>query len=187
MKHLTDQELIGWLDESEAPHTPNTIPTHLETCDLCAGRLAELERVFVALRSEPDTPSADEFSAQRERIVDAIAPETRRSTVRSLQRGGWWIPVAAAAVVIGVFVLTPDEPVDAPAQLAIIDQADRAAEDALNALEGETEVEAMLAALDNGFETRAYDIVPLEEEFASLAEEDQAAILSELSTTSFDL
>lgn len=186
MKHLTDQELIGWLDEPEAPNASDTIPTHLETCDLCAGRLAELERVFTALRSEPGTPSADEFVAQRERIVDAIAPQAQRPTVRSLRRGGWWIPIAAAAAVIGVFVLTPDEPTDV-GRLTVVDQADRAAEDALNALENETELEAMLATLDGGFEIREYDITSLEDEFASLTEEDQAAILSELSTTSFDL
>jgi len=187
MKHVTDQQLIGWLDEPEAPDAPATIATHLEACDLCARRLAELERVFAALRVDPEAPPAGEFAAQRDRIVDAIAPEMRRPAVRLLQRGGWWIPIAAAAAVIGVFVLTPDEPADTPARLAIVDQADRAAEDAIKALEDETELEAMLAALDNGFETRAFDVVPLEEEFASLTEEDQAAILSELSTTSFDL
>ena len=116
-----------------------------------------------------------------------MPPETRRPTVRLLQRGGWWIPVAAAAAVMGVFVLTSDEPADAPTRLAVIDQADRAAEDAIDALEGETELEAMLAVLNGGFEIREYGIEPLEEEFASLTEEDQAAILSELSTTSFDL
>ncbi|MCK5439085.1 MAG: hypothetical protein KAI97_04040 [Gemmatimonadetes bacterium] len=187
MKHLTDQQLIGWLDEPETPDAPSTIATHLEACDVCAQRLAELEQVFEALRVEPEAPSAGEFAAQRDRIVDAIAPETRRPTVRLLQRGGWWIPVAAAAAVMGVFVLTSDEPADAPTRLAVIDQADRAAEDAIDALEGETELEAMLAVLNGGFETREYGITPLEEEFASLTEEDQAAILSELSTTSFDL
>jgi hypothetical protein len=186
MKHLTDQELIGWLDEPEAPNVPDAIPTHLETCDLCAKRLAELERVFAALRSEPETPSADQFSAQRERIVHAIAPAARQPRVRSLQRGGWWIPVAAAAAVIGVFVLAPDEPSD-DGRLTVIDQADRAAEDALNALDNETELEALLATLDSGIEIREYNITSLEDEFASLNEEDQTAILSELSTTSFDL
>lgn len=186
MKHLTDQELIGWLDEPEAPDAPHAIPTHLEACDLCAGRLTELERVFAALRSAPDTPSADEFVAQRERIVDAIVPPTRQPTVQPLRRGGWWIPVAAAAAVIGVFVLGPDEPADG-GRLTVIDQADRAAEDALNTLENETEVEALLATLNGGFEIQEYDITSLEDEFASLTEEDQAAILSELSTTSFDL
>jgi hypothetical protein len=183
MKHLTDQELIGWLDEPQAINASDTIPTHLETCDLCAGRLAGLERVFAALSSEPETPSADEFIAQRKRIVDAITPAVSQPTVRSLRRSGWWIPIAAAAAVIGVFVLTPDEPTD-DGRLTVVDQADRAAEDALNALENETELEAMLATLDGGFEIREYDITS---EFASLTEEDQAAILSELSTTSFDL
>lgn len=187
MKHLTDQQLIGWLDEPETANVPAAITTHLEACDLCARRLAELQQVFEALRVEPKAPSAGEFAAQRDRIVDAIAPETRRPTVRLLQSSGWWIPVATAAAVIGVFVLKPDEPADAPTRLAVIDQADRAAEDAIDALEGETELGAMLAVLNGGFETRAYDVTPLEEEFASLAEEDQAAILSELSTTSFDL
>lgn len=186
MKHLTDQELIGWLDEPEAPNAPGTIPTHLETCDLCAGRLAELERVFAALRNEPEHPSAAEFVAQRERILDAIAPAAQQPTVRSLRRGGWWIPIAAAAAVIGVFVLAPDEPADG-GRLTVIDQADRAAEDALNALDNETELEALLATLDGGIEIREYDITSLEDEFASLTQEDQTAILSELSTTSFDL
>jgi hypothetical protein len=186
MKHLTDQQLIGWLDEPEASDAPDVIPTHLETCDQCAGRLAELECVFAALRSAPDTPSADVFSAQRARIVDAITPAAQQPTVRSLRRGGWWIPVAAAAAVIGVFVLAPDEPVDG-GRLSVIDQADRAAEDALNALDDETELEALLATLDGGFEIRESDITSLEDEFASLTEEDQTAILSELSTTSFDL
>jgi anti-sigma factor RsiW len=187
MKHLTDQQLIGWLDEPETANTPAAITTHLEACDLCARRLAEFQRVFEALRVQREAPSADEFAAQRDRIVDAIAPEMRRPTVRSLQRGGWWIPVAAAAAVIGVFVLKPDEPADAPTRLAVIDQADRAAEDAIDALEGETALEAMLAVLDSGPETRAYEAASLEEEFALLTEEDQAAILNELSTTSFDL
>ena len=186
MKHLTDHQLIGWLDEPEAPNHPDTIPTHLETCDLCAGRLSELERVFAGLRREPDTPSADEFSAQRERIVDAINPAVPQPSVRSLQRGRWWIPLAAAAAGIGLFVLTPDEPTD-NRRLTVIDQVDRAAEDALSALENETELEAMLATLDRGFEIPEYDFTSLEDEFASLTEEDQAAILSELSTTSFDL
>lgn len=203
MKHLTDHELIGWLDEPEAPHAPATIAAHLEACDVCARRLAELERVFAALRIEPEAPSADEFTAQRERIVDAIDPEYPRPTVRSLQHGGWWIPVAAAAAVIGVFVLMSHEPADAPSggtlpttaarangdsgRLAVIDEADRAAEDAINALESETALEVMLTVLDSGFETRTYDVALMEEEFASLTEEDQAAILSELSMTSFDL
>lgn len=186
MNHLTDRELIGWLDEPDAPNTPGTIPTHLETCTLCAGRLADMERVFADLRSEPDTPSADEFLAQRERIVDAISPAASQPWVRSLQRSGWWIPLAAAAAVIGVLVLTPDEPAR-DGRLTVVDQADRAAEDAFDALENETELEAMLATLDSGIAVPEYDITSLEDEFASLTEEDQAAILSELSTTSFDL
>lgn len=186
MKHLTDQELIGWLDEPEATNAPDTIPTHLEACDLCARRLAELERVFAALRNEPETPSAAEFVAQRKRILEAVAPATQQPTVRSLRRGGWWIPIAAAAAVIGVFVLAPDEPADG-GRLTVIDQADRAAEDALNALDNETELEALLATLDGGIEIREYDIPSLEDEFASLTDEDQTEILSELSTTSFDL
>lgn len=149
-EHVTDEEIIARLDETAGGDAG--VSRHLAACSACRERLAEMERVFMALRTEPPMPGEAAFATQRERVMAAIEARPRKGAqVHSIRRW-WWAPVAAAAAVSGLLLLSLDEPLtppsDSPADpapgvsatgatpLPIQAEADQAAEDAFRAVVG---------------------------------------------------
>lgn len=78
--HVEDGALVRYLDREDAPAEQADVATHLEGCDRCRARLAELARAGDAL-------------AAALRAADVPAPR-RRSTPR------WGLRAAAAALVL---------------------------------------------------------------------------------------
>ncbi|HUP00406.1 MAG TPA: hypothetical protein VM737_02670 [Gemmatimonadota bacterium] len=200
--HLTDDEILAWLDEPGEAGPPE----HLAECLACRERAADTEKLLAALGADPPAiPEA--LAAQRGRVMAAVAARPRGSKVTairgpSIRRYGW-MPLAAAAVIAGLLLLGRDateppaggpagtvttrpevlEAID-PAPLPVVAEADRAAEEAYA-----VEIDAALAALDPGpaVPTYAFGTGVLAEEFAALSVEDQNAILAEMSDMTFDL
>jgi hypothetical protein len=56
MCHLTETQLNEYLDQLLEGPSRQDVEAHLEACNQCQGRLAELEKVFSTLENLPDEP-----------------------------------------------------------------------------------------------------------------------------------
>ena len=119
MRHLTSEQLI---DLAEGGRAASSTP-HLQSCETCRNRLAELRATLSDVASvdvpEPSPLFWDHFSA---RVHDAVEAERAGASVFS--RWSWlrltplWAG-ALAAVVLAIVIVTsggrPGQPVSAPA------------------------------------------------------------------------
>jgi hypothetical protein len=119
MRHLTSEQLI---DLAEAGRAASSTP-HLQSCETCRNRLAEL-RATLSVAASVDVPEPsplfwDHFSA---RVHDAVEAERAAGTAF----GRWsWLRLsplgvgALAAIVLAIVIVTsggrPGQPVSAPA------------------------------------------------------------------------
>jgi hypothetical protein len=192
-RHPTDVELAAWIDEPDIGAAD--LPAHVEGCEQCRARVAELIGTRAALALDPAMPSAAEFAAQLERILATIDAAKHPGGGRVVRRIGWLVPLAAAAAIAAIVLVSRDErPTGSisPAVIASADEAgEQAATEAAEALGDEAIDDALEAALD-----AAAPLAPplsieqsaaIEDEFALLSEDDQSAVLRELETTDFDL
>lgn len=188
-RHPTDLELAAWIDEPDIRAAD--LSAHVESCERCRARLAELAEVRAALTLDPPMPSAAEFAAQREHILSTIDAAKRPGGGRVVRRIGWLVPLAAAAAIAAILLVRRPESPTGSARLDVIASANEAAEDAADAAAQAMDDEALEAAL-----AAAEPLAPplsiersaaIENEFASLSEDDQFAVLRELATTDFDL
>ena len=120
MRHLTSEQLI---DLAEGGRAASSTP-HLQSCETCRNRLAELRATLSAAASvdvpEPSPLFWDHFSA---RVHDAVEAE-RAAGASVFSRWSWlrltplWAG-ALAAVVLAIVIVTsggrPGQPVSAPA------------------------------------------------------------------------
>jgi hypothetical protein len=120
MRHLTSEQLI---DLAESGRAASSTP-HLQSCETCRNRLAEL-RATLSVAASVDVPEPsplfwDHFSA---RVHDAVEAE-RAAGTSVFSRWSWlrltplWAG-ALAAVVLAIVIVTsggrPGQPVSAPA------------------------------------------------------------------------
>jgi hypothetical protein len=120
MRHLTSEQLI---DLAEGGRAASSTP-HLQSCETCRNRLAEL-RATLSVAASVDVPEPsplfwDHFSA---RVHDAVEAE-RAAGASVFSRWSWlrltplWAG-ALAAVVLAIVIVTsggrPGQPVSAPA------------------------------------------------------------------------
>ncbi len=120
MRHLTSEQLI---DLAEGGRAASSTP-HLQSCETCRNRLAEL-RATLSVAASVDVPEPsplfwDHFSA---RVHDAVEAE-RAAGTSVFSRWSWlrltplWAG-ALAAVVLAIVIVTsggrPGQPVSAPA------------------------------------------------------------------------
>jgi hypothetical protein len=120
MRHLTSEQLI---DLAEGVRPASSTP-HLQSCETCRNRLAELRATLSAAASvdvpEPSPLFWNHFSA---RVHDAVEAEAAAGTSAF---GGWsWLRVSPlrvgtlAVIVLAIVIVTrggrPEEPVSAPA------------------------------------------------------------------------
>jgi hypothetical protein len=118
MRHLTSEQLIDLAEDGRAVSAP-----HLQSCETCRNRLAEL-RATLSVAASVDVPEPsplfwDHFSA---RVHDAVEAE-RAAGTSALGRWSWlrisplW-PGALAAIVLAIVIVTsggrPGQPVSAP-------------------------------------------------------------------------
>jgi hypothetical protein len=120
MRHLTSEQLI---DLAEGGRAASSTP-HLQSCETCRNRLAELRATLSVVASvdvpEPSPLFWDHFSA---RVHDAVEAE-RAAGTSVFSRWSWlrltplWAG-ALAAVVLTIVIVTsggrPGQPVSAPA------------------------------------------------------------------------
>ena len=120
MRHLTSEQLI---DLAEGIRPASSTP-HLQSCETCRNRLAEL-RATLSVAASVDVPEPsplfwDHFSA---RVHDAVEAE-RAAGTSVFSRWSWlrltplWAGVLAAVVLAMVIVTSggrPGQPVSAPA------------------------------------------------------------------------
>jgi hypothetical protein len=120
MRHLTSEQLI---DLAEGGRAASSTP-HLQSCETCRNRLAEL-RATLSVAASVDVPEPsplfwDHFSA---RVHDAVEAE-RAAGASVFSRWSWLrlTPLRAgalAAVVLAIVIVTsggrPGQPVSAPA------------------------------------------------------------------------
>jgi hypothetical protein len=120
MRHLTSEQLI---DLAEGGRAASSTP-HLQSCETCRNRLAELRATLSVVASvdvpEPSPLFWDHFSA---RVHDAVEAE-RAAGTSVFSRWSWlrltplWAG-ALAAVVLAIVIVTsggrPGQPVSAPA------------------------------------------------------------------------
>jgi hypothetical protein len=121
MRHLTSEQLI---DLAEGGSAMSSAP-HLQSCETCRNRLAEL-RATLSVAASVDVPEPsplfwDHFSA---RVHDAVEAE-RAAGTSALGRWSWlrisplW-PGALAAIVLAIVIVTsggrPGQPVSAPGE-----------------------------------------------------------------------
>lgn len=201
-RHWTDEEIIRWADEGEAPR--NVDAGHLDRCEGCRTRIAGVEALLSALDEEPPMPTEAVMAAQRERILSAVG-ERPRARVRRLSRRWVWLPAVAAAAIAGVLLWAPrgtrppgTAPVaEAPADsavLPVIVDATRAAEEVAQAA-GDPDAAERLAEtppldpaepdLDAPISDGWGETLELEAEFAALPAADREAILTELASVDF--
>jgi hypothetical protein len=120
MRHLTSEQLI---DLAEGGRAVSSTP-HLQSCETCRNRLAEL-RATLSVAASVDVPEPsplfwDHFSA---RVHDAVEAE-RAAGTSAFGRWSWlrvsplWVG-ALAAIVLAIVIVTsggrPGQPVSAPA------------------------------------------------------------------------
>ncbi len=120
MRHLTSEQLIDLAEDGR----PASSTPHLQSCETCRNRLAELRATLSVVASvdvpEPSPLFWDHFSA---RVHDAVEAE-RAAGTSVFSRWSWlrltplWAG-ALAAVVLAIVIVTsggrPGQPVSAPA------------------------------------------------------------------------
>ncbi len=201
-RHLTDEEIVRWVDEGDAPQA--IVRGHLDRCDACRARMAEVEALLVALRAEPPAATDAEMAAQRDRILAAVRSRPR-APVRRLSRWSVWLPAVAAAAIAALLIWAPrgtrspgtaptaEAPAD-PVSLPVIVDATRAAEEVAEAADDPETAERLVATppLDSTEPDMAAPIsegwsetLEIEEEFAGLPAADREAILIELASVDF--
>lgn len=190
--HPADESMIALIDGAGDEETEE----HLAACGACRRRRAELEGVVEALGADPPMPDDAAFAAQREAILASL-PDRRRppAIARALRRPAWWGAALAAAALAAVILLGErggNEP--SADRVPALAQGEAAAEAVYQAAAGDIpEGLESLAAVEEttvGPEAASDPIVEsveLSEEFATLDEENQRAILAELETAMFDL
>ncbi|HYO46064.1 MAG TPA: hypothetical protein VEY33_05190 [Gemmatimonadota bacterium] len=198
--HPADSELAAWVDEPESRAA--AVEAHVEGCGRCRERLAELALTRAALALDPPIPSEAAFAAQRERILAAIGAVPRTGGGRVVHRIGWLVPLAAAAAIAAIVLVSRTEGPDVT--LPVVVDAREAAEDAATGIVPTdvpaTEItvvpsEAIDEDLLDAALAAAEPLLPpisversmtTEARFADLAEEEQAAVLLELASADFD-
>lgn len=203
-RHLTDEEIVRWVDESVAPHDPRATG-HIDRCQSCGARIAGVEALVAALGGDPPPRTSDEMAAQRERIL-ALVRSRPRVPMRRLSRRSVWLPAVAAAAIAALILWAPrgtrspgieptaDAPAVRPSTLPVIVDATRAAEEMVE-VAGEpaivqelvessptdiTLADVAVTSLDAWSES-----AELEREFAELSDQDREAILTELASVDF--
>lgn len=201
--HPDEAALIAWLDEP-AVADPE-VRRHVEDCDGCADRVESLRALLHALGDEPTMPAAAILDARRERIAEALGPAPEIPARPLLARRHVLGAAALAAAALASLLLwSPAGEKAAPstAQNVLAGEAERAAEavaaaaapataegeaDGIvlddEAVESLTEIQATTPSLAD---ESTHEPTLLFDEFASLSEEDQAAILDELSLLTFE-
>lgn len=182
--HPSDVELAAWVDDPERGEA--SVPAHLGGCARCRENLAEIEATRAAIALDPPMPSAADFAAQRERILEAIE-QAPRGGGRIVRRIAWLVPLAAAAVLAIVLMDRANPPAPVPAGEGIFAEADAAAEEAAALANGGQSLDAALAESDASLAPTTQRALAIEDEFTLLTEAEQSAVLRELERTDFEL
>lgn len=198
--HPTDLELAAWADEPETRAAD--IEAHVEGCISCRGRIAELAVTRAALALDPPMPSEAAFVEQRERIFAAIGAPPRAKGGRVVRRIAWLAPLAAAAAIAAIVLVSRTDgprapgtadagpettPAVAATTLPVVADAREAAEDAASEAFDEDALDAALAAAEPLAPPISIErAAMIESRFAELPEEEQDAVLLELASVDFD-
>jgi anti-sigma factor RsiW len=181
--HPTDLELAAWADEPETGAAD--VRAHVEACDRCAERVAEMAETRAALALDPPLPTAAVFAYQRERILEAIgaAPRAKGRVVRRI---AWLVPLATAAAIAAI-VLVGRRSDEAP--LPVVADARKAAEEVapLEPIDEDLLDAALAAAEPLAPSISVERSMTTEARFAELSEEEQSAVLLELASADLDL
>ncbi|MEN6574729.1 MAG: DUF4139 domain-containing protein [Phycisphaerales bacterium] len=102
--HLTDQQLIDYQFDLASEVDSNEARMHLEKCEACRKRLQELARKLSALELIRDDVKASP-TLLSETIRGALQANGRRILLRRLP----WLGAVAAAVIVGVVLLSVPE------------------------------------------------------------------------------
>ena len=202
-RHLTDEEIVRWVDEGDPPQDVS-VTEHLDRCEACRARIAGVEALLAALATEPPATTGAEMAAQRERILAAVRSRPR-APVRRLPRRLVWLPAVAAAALAALLLWAPrgtrspetaptaDRPADS-ATLPVIVDATRAAEEVVEAAGEPAVVEELVEPSPTDITLPDVAVstldewsgsAELEQEFAELPSEDREAILTELASVDF--
>ena len=196
-RHLTDEEIVAWLDEPGDAGPPQ----HLTECLACRERAAGTELLLDALRADSPEMPETALASQRERVMVAVRARPRGEGGVPIRRTAighraWWWSLAAAAVaaliVLGVARRDTgrEPPVAGTVTLPVVAEADRAAEEAYQAV-ADTDLPlatpAQAGEIDATVPSYGFESSELAEEFAALSPADQEAILTEMSDMAFDL
>ncbi|MGH7588211.1 MAG: hypothetical protein ACRELU_06435 [Gemmatimonadota bacterium] len=202
-RHLTEEEIVRWVDEGDAPL--GIAADHLDRCEACRGRIAGVEALLGALATEPPATTGAEMAAQRERILAEVRSRPR-VPVHRLSRRSVWLPGIAAAAIAALLLWAPrgtrspetaptaDEPAAGSATLPVIVDATRAAEEVVEAAGEPAVVEELVGSSPTDITlpdvaAPTFDewsaTAELEREFAELPSEDREAILTELASVDF--
>ena len=100
-EHLTDQELIDYQFKLASEAGMNEAGAHLETCDQCRRRLAELTRKFAALDLLREEIAVSESLLSK--TVENAATARRRKIIPFYRLP--WLGAVAAAVIVGFALL----------------------------------------------------------------------------------
>ncbi|MBP7053450.1 MAG: DUF4139 domain-containing protein [Phycisphaerae bacterium] len=102
--HLTDQQLIDYQFDLACEADSNEARTHLEKCEACRKRLQELARKLSALEL-----LRDDVKASPELLSATIRTAMRANNRRILFHRLPWLGAVAAAVIVGIALLSvPD-------------------------------------------------------------------------------
>ncbi len=102
--HLTDQQLIDYQFDLADEADSNEARTHLEKCEACRKRLQELARKLSALEL-----LRDDVKASPELLSATIRTAMRANSRRILLHRLPWLGAVAAAVIVGIALLSvPD-------------------------------------------------------------------------------
>ena len=112
-RHVTDNELHQLVDGEVDPAVREALTAHLASCQDCAARRADLDRLRARVDALPRTiaPPEDLWPALRSRIEDrkvvALAPETPEDTgAANPGNRPWWSRPGAAAAAAVVLIAT---------------------------------------------------------------------------------
>lgn len=206
--HPDEERLLAWIDEPATAPEGAALQAHLADCAECRRRAEGLEAFLAALGSASPAPGAAAFAAQRDRILAALPDRAVDRGVVAALLGWreWWVPSLAAAGLAALLVAgpgfrervpnrgTPEAalPVQAAAQAAadevfeLVGAVEAVSTEDISPLAGEAVAEPLAAtAMETVEETPVF--AELGVEFAELSEDEQAAILEDLSNTTFDL
>ncbi|HNS19069.1 MAG TPA: DUF4139 domain-containing protein [Sedimentisphaerales bacterium] len=99
--HLTDQQLIDYQFDLACEADSNEARTHLEKCEACRKRLQELARKLSALEV-----LRDDVKASPELLSTTIRTAMRANDRRILLHRLPWLGAVAAAVIVGIALLS---------------------------------------------------------------------------------